>query len=89
MRTRKTDFDLDFAYEQCAEHSLQFDKGFFEDFAEQRLKNVNLSQRQFNCVMLCHIKAIHRIFDASRYNFLQRLGIAIHFLFGRKLPYCL
>lgn len=83
---RKEDFDLEFALEQCEEHSLQFDEHFYNGFAKQRLKNVGLTQRQFNCVMLCHIKALHWVFDATRYSFIQRLGIAWHFLIGGKLP---
>lgn len=82
---RNVDFNLEVAKEFCAEHSLEFDEEFYNGFVKERLKNVEISQRQFNCVMLCHIKAIHNIFNPKRYTFVQKLLICFHFLRGKPL----
>lgn len=50
------------------------------DNALVHIRHIDLTQKQFDVVMMLHIEAVSNLFDAKRFPILARIAVAAHFL---------
>lgn len=84
-RRRATDYDLSYVKSYCNDMGLEWDEVSFIDIHSD-LKELNVTQWQFDCIFTLHINHVVKCFTPKSYTFGQRIVIAMFFLFGKSLP---
>jgi len=81
---RITDYSTERLEAYCLSKGLAFDHESMTDRMPQ-IKAMGLTEEQFENMMVYHIDAVAKMFDATNFSLAQRLFIAFHFLLKRKL----
>lgn len=66
-------------YRTAQEHGIVVDTEML-DRALVHIHHIDLTQKQFDVVMMLHIEAVSHLFEAKRFPFLARIMVAAHYL---------
>lgn len=78
-------YDYSVSKSYCRQFGLQWLGDDFVKDADAAAYAAGFTQDQVNIAMMHHLWQVRWLFDASHYSFLQRVAIAMHFLFGRSI----
>lgn len=78
-------YDLSDARAWCEAAGLKWDEATAAD-AERLFDELALTEYQANSLAIFYAHRVAWLFNPPTYGVWQRIGIALHFLFGRALP---
>lgn len=76
-------YDYSQARQRCKEANLIF-ADVLIPHVDAEFNRAHLTQAQVDIVMDAHIWAVRYLFSPGSYSWLQRIALALHFLFGPK-----